>query len=392
MVEQHLSELWKLILGPSNTRLEAWQAGGGSVIGTFCHYIPSEVILAAGAVPIRLRGAGCDDSSEGDAFMSARVCTYVRHVMSLVLEGHYDFLDGAVSSNTCDHVRRAADLFNKKTNLPFKGFVSVPRSPREDLYQYYLEEIRNLFSSLSEHLGVQPGNDALRCAISLMNDVRRRLIEVNELRVLDRPKLTGAESLAVHIAAQVIPPTDFIEIADELVAALREREGLRSERGRLLLVGAELDEPAYVSAIESQGALVVADRLCFGARSVLDPIDSSSDDPLDAIGRAYFFRPSCARMIGDFPARWGAIKSLAAKAKADGIVFTRLLFCDPWGADQHNILHRVREGDDSLPLLTLDREYGIVPTGQLKTRVQAFVERLEIARAQRMAAERGGAR
>jgi benzoyl-CoA reductase subunit C len=145
-----------------------------------------------------------------------------------------------------------------------------------------------------------------------------------------------------------------------------------------VLVGAELDEPRYVQVIENEGALVVADQLCFGTRSVLAPLDEAAADPLDAIARSYFFQPSCARMIGAFPDRWDALRSMLRVARADGVVFERLVFCDPWGAEQHNLTRRCTE--HGIPLLALTREYGIVPTGQLRTRVQAFVERIEIAR------------
>jgi len=369
--------------------VDAWKASGKPVVGYFCHYMPPELILAAGALPLRLRGAGSEDSSLGDAYMSGRVCTYVRHVMSMALDERFDFLDGEVCLNTCDHVRRAADLFRKKTEIPFHGFLSVPRNPRESLYGYYLSELRKLLAAMAQQFDVQVGPEQIRDAIRQMNENRRRLQAVNRLRLEDRPRLSGAESLTVHIASQVLPPGEFAGLADRLIAALESRPGLDSPRGRLVLVGAELDEPPFVEAIESQGALVVADLLCFGARSVLDPIDEEAADPLDAIGRAYFFRPSCARMIGDFPNRWENLKSLVASSRADGVVFERLIFCDPWGAELHNIMLRA-EQEETFPILSLTREYNIVPTGQLKTRVQAFVEKIEIARAQKSASGMGG--
>lgn len=383
MADTVLREISGLIRSHTNHHVDEWKASGRPVVGYFCHYLPAELILAAGALPLRLRGAGSEDSSAGDALLSGRICTYVRHVMSLALEGHYDFLDGAICLNTCDHVRRAADVFRKKTAIPFHGFVSVPRSPREDLFAYYLRELRRLYDAMVAQFGAAGGDAPLRAAIRQLNEVRERLHELNALRLEERPRLSGAEALAVHIASQVLPPAVFVELADRLLEALAVRPGLDSARGRLVLVGAELDEPAFVRAIESQGALVVADRLCFGQRSVLPALDAECDDPLDAIARAYFFRPSCARMIGDFPSRWEALCDLVDQARADGVIFERLVFCDPWGGEQHNLGLRVKE-TDAFPLLYLQREYGIVATGQVRTRVQAFVERLEIARAQRL--------
>ncbi len=384
MAEALLRKIRQLIREHSNEYVQQFKASGQPVVGYFCHYIPVEVIWAAGALPLRLRGAGSEDSSRADAFMSERLCTYVRHVMALVLDGQYDFLDGSVSSNTCDHVRRAADLFKKKTNLAYHGFVSVPRNLRESLLEYYRNELRKLYHELASQFGNEPSDERLSEAIATYNEVRKRLQRINRLRMQEPARLSGADALAIHIASQVMPPSDFVELADELLAALPQREPLAPSRARVVLVGAELDEPAFVEAIESQGALVVADRLCFGARSVLDCYEPESD-PIDAIARAYFFRPSCARMIGDFPQRWAALRHLIAESRSDGVIFERLVFCDPWGGELHNLMHRAKEGE-ALPLLNLAREYGIVATGQVRTRVQAFVERIEIA-AQRGAAQ-----
>lgn len=373
--------------------VERWRDAGRPVVGYLCHYVPAEILLAAGALPLRLRGVGAEDSSAGDAFLSGRLCTYVRHVVSQALEGGYGPLQGVVCSNTCDHVRRAADVFRKKTDVPFLGFLSVPRSPREDLFGYYRRELERLYLGLCEALHTEPSEDALWAAMARLDAVRERLARLNALRLGDRPRISGADALAVHIVAQTVPPEDFVALADPLLEALEDGPGLPPGRVRVVLVGAELDEPAYVRVIEGQGAFVVADRLCFGARSVLPPFGRGGEaaapwGALETLGRAYFFRPSCARMIGDFPARHDALLALCREARAEGVIFERLMFCDPWGADQHNLGQRARE-EGALPILFLTRDYGIVPTGQLRTRVQAFVERLEIQRARRGDAREG---
>ena len=358
--------------------VHAWKASGKPVVGYFCAYTPPELLLAAGALPLRFRGAGSEDSELGDAYLSGRLCTFVRHVVSLVLDGRYDFLDGQVSLNTCDHVRRASDVFVKKSRIAFHGFLSVPRAPRESLFPYYVSELRKLWEQLCQHLGTEVDPDALRAAITAYEAVRERLRALDAFRTGDEVRLSGADALAVHIAAQVLPPAVALASLDALLDSLPQKPPLPQPRARLLLLGAELDEPDYVRAIESVGALVVADELCFGSRWVVSPIDPASSDPLEALARAYFFRPSCARMMGDFPQRWAHLQQRARAARVDGVVFQRLLFCDPWGADQHNLMYR-EKGSNGPPVLYLTREYGTVPTGQLRTRMQAFLERLEVA-------------
>ena len=125
-----------VIKQPGNAYINEWVASGKKVVGYYCSYIPEEIFTAAGLLPYRLRGAGSVDSSDGDAYMSARVCTFVRHTVSLALRGELDFLDGVVLAQNCDHIRRAADVFKKKVNLPFYSFLSIPRIPKERLFDW----------------------------------------------------------------------------------------------------------------------------------------------------------------------------------------------------------------------------------------------------------------
>lgn len=371
-----LRVLRKTISGVSNEHVDAWKAGGKPVVGYFCTYVPVEVLTAAGVLPLRLRGTGSDDSAAADVYLSGRTCTYVRHTLALALDGHYDFLDGEICLNTCDHIRRAHDVWRHKTRVGFHGFLSVPRNARESLYQYYREEIERLIGELSVHFGVQVDAAALQAAIAQHNRVRERLLRLDAYRAGDAPVLEGSDLLTASVAALVLPPEVFLEQADALLAALDEDPPqVRTPRARVLLAGGELDEPDLVAAIESQGAQVVADTLCAGGRSYDVPVPEGADDPLDAICRRYFFQVSCARMIGNFPDRVQALMARCDERGVQGVVFQRLTFCDPWGGEVHNLRHRLKPL--GMPMLVLEREYGRVPTGQVRTRVQAFLELIE---------------
>lgn len=375
-LESHLAEFHEIISGPGNRFIDRWKGTGGGVIGYFCSYVPVEILTAAGFLPVRFRGAGSRDSSSADVYLSSRICTYVRHALSLGLEGGYDFLDGEISLNTCDHVKRAFDLWRHKTAVPFHGFLSVPRNVRETLYPYYREEVGNLAESIESCFSVQITKESLLEAIRLHNETRRLLSSLDELCSRAEPALSGAAKLAVSVASTVMPARDFKKMAEKLLMALEtEKQAGSKPRARLLLAGGELDEPAFVAAIESQGAAVVADTLCFGARGNDTLVDEEASDPMDALCRRYFFKVSCARMIGNFPDRFDYILETIKKHRIDGVVFQRLKFCDPWGGEAHNLGRRCRK--HGIPVLFLDREYGHPHTGQVGTRVQAFIEMIE---------------
>ena len=375
-IEGRLLALKTRLDGPDNSSIDRWRGLDRPVIGHFCSYVPVELITAAGALPVRVRGAGSDDSGAADAYLSSRTCTYVRHTLSLALDGRYDFLDGVVCLNTCDHVRRAHDLWRHKAGLAWHGFLSVPRSVRKSLFPYYMEEVRVLQASLEGHLGVTIGDRSLQESIKLHNRVRKLLGRIDELRGGSEPGLSGAQMLTLTIASQVMPPEEFLEEGEGLAEELEATpQSLPKARARLLLAGAELDEPGFVAAIESQGAHVAADSLCFGMRAHHALVEEDAPDPVESICRRYFFQVPCARMIGNFPDRYAAMLETVERRAIDGIVFQRLKFCDPWGGESHNLRHRLK--DTGLPILNLEREYGRLNVGQVKTRVQAFLELIE---------------
>jgi len=373
---KQIAELNEIISGPRNEYIDKWKDDGKQVVGYFCSYVPVELLSAAGILPVRLRGAGSTDSGSADVFMSSRTCTYVRHVMTLVLKGRYDFLDGEICLNTCDHVRRCFDLFRHKTSVGFHEFISVPRNVRESLYPYFREEIENIKSAIESYFSVEINDQALKAAISVHNKVRRRLARIDQFRAAQKPILTGADLLIITVASQLMPAADFIDRAELILAALEsEQPGIEEPRARIMLSGGEMDDPGFVQAVESHGGVVVADSLCTGMRACQGLVDEDAADYIDALSRRYFFQVHCARMIGNFPDRVADMLNTIEDRKIDGVVFQRLKFCDPWGGEAHNLRHRLKKHD--IPLLVLEREYGLVNSGQVKTRIQAFMEMIE---------------
>jgi benzoyl-CoA reductase/2-hydroxyglutaryl-CoA dehydratase subunit BcrC/BadD/HgdB len=340
----------------------------------YCSYIPEEVFTAAGFLPYRLRGAGSKDSSDGDAYMSSRVCTFVRHTVSLALRNELDFLDGVVLMQNCDHIRRAADLFVKKVKVPFNSFLSVPRAPQERLFQWYLDEVRRLKSEIEGFFGLTVTDAELERAIELHNAVRERIARLYELRKRDRPPVTGEEALVVTIAAHLMPREEFNELADDLLTDLDGESGSNTYRARIIVTGSEMDDPEYIASIEKQGALSVAEIACFGQRSFGDAIPADGGDPLERIARHKFFQIPCARMVECFDEQVAMLKDTLRDFNADAIIFQRIKFCDPWAGDGHSLYWRMKQ--EGIPFLSLEREYKVPAAGQVGTRVQAFLEQM----------------
>jgi benzoyl-CoA reductase/2-hydroxyglutaryl-CoA dehydratase subunit BcrC/BadD/HgdB len=356
----------------NNAEIDEWKAGGGRVVGTVCSNIPEEVLHAAGIMPIRLRAPKLEDTSAADACLHPINCSYTRSVLELVLRDEVDFLDGLVTTNTCDHMLRLAGELKDKAAMPMVHYFSMFHTLGEPAKRWFATEIQRLIDAIGEAYGIKVSDDDLRRSIAVYNETRDLMVALDGLRKDDPPAVSGAEYMQIVLAGMSMPKEKF---NDKLRALLPELEGRKAgEAGlpRLMIVGGACDLPEFIDFIEEKGAAIVADGLCFGARQYAGAVDESAEDPLRAISERYASRAACPSIINAFDQSFDQLKKVAAEYRIDGIVCARLKFCDHWGGQRKMLTDVLRTED--LPLLDLEREYNTAGSGQISTRVQAFLE------------------
>jgi benzoyl-CoA reductase subunit C len=358
-----------------NPEVKKWKDQGGKIVGYFCSAMPVELITAAGFLPFRVRATGSTGTEMSDSCFSSINCSFPRHALNTALKGEYDFLDGLVVFNSCDHIRRLYDHWIRQIKTPFVKILSLPKKDETAQVEWFRSELALLRDSMQEHFKVEITDDKLRKAIALHNKSRRSQRALYDLRKKDKPPITGAEMLAVTVAGTAMPPELFNLLLSELLHDISKRSGHSDYRARLMLIGGELDNPEYIKVIEGQGGLVVTDALCFGSRTLWKDVDEDIADPLTALAQYYVAdRPSCARMYTRYEKRVDYIRNMIKDFKVDGVIFERLTFCETWGFEQYSLVNDFKEW--KIPLLCVDREYTLSGVGQLKTRVQAFLETL----------------
>lgn len=374
---QEFTEVAETLVSPA---LRSWREQGGKVIGSFCSWVPDEIITAAGLVPYRMRATGSTGTELSDTYFSLINCSYPRHCLNVALRGEYDFVDGVIFLNTCDHVRRIYDNWKRQvTTAPFLHFISLPKKAEEPQVEWYREELVIFKEALEKHFGVEITDERLWAAIKLHNEIRRLQRKLYELRKGKNPPISGTESLAVTVASTAMPRERYNELLRELLDELSEADGITDYRARLMIVGGILDDPAYIKVIEDQGALVVTDSLCFGTRILWNDVKEGTDDPIGVIARYQITeRPSCPRMFGTHMKRIDFVKGMIKDFNVDGVIGERLLFCDFWIGEHFMLKKEYKKM--GMPFLHLDREYILGGVGQLRTRVQAFLESIEGAR------------
>ena len=360
-----------LLGDPYNSLIDKALDNGKIPIGYTCSYVPEVLLTVDNLMPVRIFAPGVSGTEVADIYLSSVICSYTRSLLEFAMDDRYDFLKGWVFAASCDHLRRLYDNLDYLLKPEFIHILDVPHRLGEIPLSWYIEELRMFTKAMASHFNVDYGEKALFDAINQHNEFISLLESVGEFRKEKYPPISGSEFHTLMIASQAAPKNLLIDKINEFKLSLSERKKNSEYRARLLIVGGQLDDPNYIKAIESTGGLVVADHLCTGSIPGLSPI-VMKDDPLTSIADHYLGRTSCPRMMEGFNARVASILKSVSEYDVDGVVIEFLKFCDTWGIEAGMLVSALR--DAGIPVISLEREYRLTGEGQLRTRIQAFIE------------------
>ncbi len=350
-----------------------WKEKGGKVLGYACVATPVELIEAAGVLPYRIKAFGHPDTELGDAYLARFNCRFCRSCLQLGLDGSYDFLDGLIETNGCDHLRGMFENWQHVKNYDFFHYLKVPHFLRDDSLEYFTEELALMRQAISEFFGADISDEGLRETIDTYDEVNAKLKRLYAMREKVPPAVTGTEVMQVLCTGSSMTGGDFSAMLDEVLA---EKEGsvVKDYKARMIILGSATDEIDLIADIESAGALIAADAFCFGSRAFWTR-EGESGDPLRLLAERYLGHLFCPRMFTDYDRRIAYILDTAKRAGVDGAIITYNKFCDLHGVEA--VSQRADLEKAGIPVLVLEKDYGSkADTGRIKTRVQAFLERL----------------
>ncbi len=346
----------------SNPYIEEWKKENKKILGYYCTYVPEEILHAGGIMGFRLRGTTAEGTSRADTILSRFNCSYVRATLDLAMEGKYDFLDGLICMNSCDHARRMFDIWKHKLVGQVKGFprdfplyfLSIPHIITDRGLNWLTDEFNYFKTDLENTFNMKITDENLKNSIKVFNEGRKLLRQIQELRGLEKPKLNGEEFVRINIANSSVPKEIFNKELTALIDQLKEREGISDYRARILLTGSLIDDPEFIKIIEDVGGIVVSDLLCFGLRNFWD-LTEETGDSLEVITNRYYNKISCPRMMDDHDRRFKFLHDQLKSGKIDGIIGTRIEFCDLNGCELMMYEHELEKLN--IPMLSLDRDY-----------------------------------
>ncbi len=393
---KHLIYFEGLLEDANNELVKKYQADGNICLAYTCFHIPEVLLNVDNCFSVRLRAPKTSSIDISTYYMSNYTCEYARALVERGIEGGYKFLDAMIGVDACSMMNRAMEHFEiLNVNEKEKFFVThtdMPYKITDYTLDCYIKQMRlRVLDRMTEVFGVDTSDKAIREAVKQHNEVCKIITEIGEMRKAENPVITGYEFAILNLVTYCCPKALILPELKETLEELKSRKPDPKPwfRARVAVVGSEIDDPELIKLIEGTGAMVVADRFCFGSvpgREVIELNDE--EDALTQICRHYMEVAECARYISDekVQQRRDTADKLAKEYNADGIIYEQMKYCDYWGFERALVSHVMHE-EYGWPVLSIDRLYNNGNSGQLRTRCQAFVESLEIKKIHKEAAK-----
>ena len=388
---KHLYYLESLLDNADNELVREAQSEGRKCIGSVCYQVPEPLLNLDGIFSVRLRAPRTGSLEMGTYYMTSFLCEYTRALLERAIEGGYEFLDCMIAPDGCTMINRCVENMellkvNSKEDF-FYEYLEVPMKDDDNALSLYVRQCKEkILEPLHEKWGVDISEDAIRKSVEKYNYMCHLINEIGDYRKEDNPRITGHEFHLICMATYVCPHDKLIKILEETAEELKTRvpDEKKRYRARVAFVGSEVDDIDMIKLVEESGALVVADRFCYGSLPGRREIElNDKEDVLTQLCRHYMNTTMCPRHMNSekMKIRKAYVDKIAKDYKCDGIIYEQMKFCDPWAYERMTGTYILRE-EYHYPVLSIDRPYAVGTSGQIRTRVQAFVESIEIKKIQ----------
>ncbi len=342
-------------------------------IGWVCTYTPEEIIHAAGFHPFRILEK-TPSTKRADAYLHHNLCPYVRSCLDFGLKAEDQNLKGIVIAHSCDAMRGLYNSWHHYvSSTPFVHFMNVPKDSSPLAINYFTKEAGKLKEALENYSGRKIEDSALWRAVDLYNETRGLLGELYELRKTPVFTIKGTTVFKVIQASQKMRRTSFNKKLRNFLREVKNHEEKSQETGpRIMIVGSLLANAQIIEIVEGAGAAVVCDDMCSGSRYIEGNVEKG-DDPLKALSSRYLLKSPCARMK-DTELRLKKGAKLIEDFQVEGIIYQTVKFCDNHLYDFPVYQDYFQDAD--VPLLQIEEDFIGGNIGQIRTRIEAFIEML----------------
>lgn len=351
---------------------------GEKMVGIYCTYTPKEVIYAAGAYPVSLCATNDETIPAAEKHLPKNLCPLIKASYGFAITDkcpYMYFSDLVVGETTCDGKKKMYELLGeiKDTHI-----MNLPHTKNDLALEFWKKEIEILIKKLEEKFGVEITEEKLRESIKLCNEERKILKEFYSLGKLVPPPIAGYDIYKVLDGANFTfdkkeQNEKVKSMIEELKETYRKNECKISKTApRILVTGCPIGGvyEKIVKPLEELGAVVVAFENCSGVKN-LEELVREDIDPIDALAQKYLNIP-CSIMSPN-KGREELLEELIEEYKVDGVVEIVLQSCHTYAVETHKIRRLVSKNKE-LPYIALETDYSKSDFGQIKIRMEAFLE------------------
>ncbi|HBI13927.1 MAG TPA: 3-hydroxyacyl-ACP dehydratase [Desulfobulbaceae bacterium] len=359
------------------------KAAGRKIIGSYCVFVPEEIVLAANATLVGLCSGADFAMEEVEKYLPRNTCALIKSSFGFKLGKVCPYLESAdmiVGENTCDGKKKAYETLNELVSNLY--VMDLPQVKSENSKALLKAEYNRFRKAVENLTGVTVTAESLKQAIRTVNAKRAAIHRLSSLRKADPPPISGLDALLANQVFFYDNPARFTEsvnkICDELEERIKAKKGVCPEgTPRVLVSGCPQAVPnwKFPFIVETSGAVIVGEESCVGERGTRNLTDESGEtveQMMDAITERYF-KVDCAIFTPN-PDRLDHIQEMAAAYKADGVIHYGLQFCQPYLMESIPVEKGLEA--KNIPCLRIETDYSMEDVGQLKTRIEAFIEQL----------------
>ncbi len=359
------------------------KAAGRKVVGSFCVYVPEELILALDGVSVGLCAGAEFGFEAAESYLPRTTCALIKSFFGFALEKVCPYLattDLVVGEATCDGKKKAYEAFSGMVKRFYA--MDMPQHHSGEGRALLRAEFEKLARELEDLTGRRLEVEPLRAAIGTVNAKRAALARLAQLRAADPPPISGLDALLINQIAFYDDPARFTkavhDVCDELEGRVARGEGVMpAGTPRVILSGCPMAVPNWKvpAIVEQAGAVVVGEESCVGERGQRNLVEATGDTLDELMDRLVdrYFQIDCAIYTPN-PERQEHTRAMQRSLHADGVIHYALQFCTPYQMEAFT-MERHLEGEN-VPVLRIETDYGAEDVGQLRTRIEAFVERL----------------
>ncbi|WP_077369595.1 double-cubane-cluster-containing anaerobic reductase [Anaerosalibacter sp. Marseille-P3206] len=357
--------------------LEEHKKNGRKIIGTFCVFVPDEVILAANAVSVGLCAGSQFWIEDGERVLPRNLCPLIKAFTGAKIGRtcpYFQSCDLLVGETTCDGKKKAWEVLKDYTPV---HVMELPQMKRPQNYEQWAEEIKLFIERIEELTGNKVTVEGLQKAIKLNNRKRRALKRLYDLRKNTPTPISGLDVLLISQIAFYDEPERFIEKVNELCDELEERVKTMKPNGkkRIMITGTPMALPNWKmhSIVEGLDAEIVLEETCTGTRYFENEV-AEDGETLDEILKNLadrYMGVNCACFTPN-DGRIDDILKYAKEYNVDGVINYNLSFCHTYAIEYSQVEKALKE--KNIPVMMIETDYSTEDTGQIKTRVEAFLE------------------